>query len=72
MSDQLIILSLVHYTYVYLSITTYIYLGNLDLVYKYTNTRAIMYGVNVRYKCMQVLTYIQVLFNATTTTKYAI
>ncbi len=31
-----------------------------------------MYGVNVRYKCMQVLTYIQVLFNATTTTKYAI
>ena len=31
-----------------------------------------MYGVNVRYKCMQVLTYIQVLFNTTTTTKYAI
>jgi hypothetical protein len=30
-----------------------------------------MYGINVRYKCMQVLTYIQVLFN-TTTTKYAI
>ena len=31
-----------------------------------------MYGINVRYKCIQVLTYIQVLFNATTTTKYAI
>ena len=31
-----------------------------------------MYGINVRYKCMQVLTYIQVLINATTTTKYAI
>jgi hypothetical protein len=32
-----------------------------------------MYGINVRYKCMQVLKYnIQVLFNATTTTKYAI
>jgi hypothetical protein len=38
----------------------------------YTNTRAILYGINVRYKCMQVLTYIQVLFNATTTAKYAI
>ena len=31
-----------------------------------------LYGINVRYRCMQVLTYIQVLFNATTTTKYAI
>ena len=39
---------------------------------KYTNTGAMLYGINVRYKCMQVLTYIQVLFNATTTTKYAI
>ena len=28
-----------------------------------------LYGINVRYKCMQVLTYIQVLFNATATTK---
>ena len=31
-----------------------------------------MNSINVRYKCMQVLTYIQVLFNVTTTTKYAI
>jgi hypothetical protein len=42
---------LVHYTYVYLSITTYIYLGNHDLVYKYTNIYIfITTSINMHYQ----------------------